>query len=196
MTSETLRSISLDILGNYRRTAKSASETFRSSSARGFAQLNERVTALISSCEALLNGAAKRSVDRVQERATAVLESAADGVGHFGKNVMGSLGGTQHRMLSSANKADRMFDKILSNASRRLARRPAKNSRVGKLLHSDLALRAGNLGIGSARLVRRISAVVADGTERLSMQVAGSRTEVARRKRDSKRGRRVKRAGV
>jgi hypothetical protein len=193
MTSETFRSVALDILGNYRRAARSAADTFRGGNARGFARLNEGVGAVISDCEGLLTGRIKRSVNDAQERLTDVLDRMASGVGRLGDDVKATLGGTEHRVLTTANKADRMVDKLLSGASRKLAKRPAKNTRLAKLLQSNLVASVESLGIRGAMLVRRASAAVAEGTENLSTRVAGSgSTAVARKKLKRPRRRSVR----
>jgi hypothetical protein len=138
---------------------------------------------VISDCEGLLIGRVKRSVNDIQERLTDVLDRAASGVGRLGDDVKAALGGTERKVLTTANKADRMMDKLLSGASRKLGKRPAKHTGLAKLLQSNLVASVEPLGIRGAKLVRRASAAVAEGTQNLSTKVAGSRNAAATRKK-------------
>lgn len=175
MTAETLRSVALETLDNYRRTAKFAVNALRLGSANGIALVDATVGNLIAGYEGNVSQRLKDSIDGAQERINAAADMADETVGKLGGRMRTTLTGAQKRIASATKKADGTVDKLLSGASRRLAKFPGRGTPISKLLDNNVVASVESLGMPGVRLLRAVSSTLADGAEKLSTKAAGGK---------------------
>lgn len=172
--TETLRSVTLDVINNYQRTAKSASASARAGGAKGIAKVDSAVGELLK-----YNGKVSKKVKSTLETAHKKVSAAADladkTTGKLGKKVQSALNTTREKAVKATNKADDAVDTLLSHASKKVAGFPGKGTRVSRLMDNNIVASVEPLGIRSAKLLRYVSAKVADGAEKISNKVGGAR---------------------
>jgi len=186
MTTDTLRSVALDVIDNYRRTAKFTADAFRHGSSRGISRVSSAVGGMISDYEGKVSKKVKRSIDDVQKRFT----RADRTLERMGNKVKTALHGTERRIMDATHKADGAVEKLLNGASRKLAKFPAKNTRLSKLMDNKAIASVEPLGIPGAKLLRFVSSAVADSAEKLATKAAGAKKPAAVKRTPAKAARR------
>ena len=190
MTTDTLRSVALDVIDNYRRTAKFTADAFRHGSSRGISRVNSAVGGMISDYEGKVSKKVKRSIDGVQKRFTRAADRADRTLERVGNKVRTALHGTERRIVDATHKADGAVEKLLNGASRKLAKFPAKNTRLSKLMDNKAIASVEPLGIPGAKLLRFVSSAVADSAEKLATKAAGAKKPAAVKRTPAKAARR------
>jgi hypothetical protein len=92
--------------------------------------------------------------------------------------------------VEAAHKADDAGEKLLTGASRKLAKFPAKNTRLSKLMDNRAIASVEPLGIPGAKILRFVSSAVADSAEKLATKVAGAKKPAAVKRTPAKTARR------
>ncbi len=172
--TETLRSVTLDVINNYQRTAKSASASARAGGTKGIAKVDSAVGELLK-YNGKISKKVKSSLETAHKKVTAAADKADKATGSLGKKVKSALNSTRDKVVKATNKADGTVDKLLSRASKKVAQFPSKGTRMSKLLDNNIVASVEPLGIRSAKLLRYVSAKVADGAEKISGKVGGAR---------------------
>ncbi len=92
--------------------------------------------------------------------------------------------------MDATHRADGAVEKLLNGASRKLAKFPAKNTRLSKLMDNKAIASVEPLGIPGAKLLRFVSSTVADSAEKLATKVAGAKKPPAVKRTPAKAARR------
>jgi hypothetical protein len=193
MTTETLRSVALDVIDNYRRTAKFTADALRQGSSKGISKVNSAVGGMIADYEGKVSKKVKRSIDGAHRRFTSVTDKADQTVERMGDKVKATLHGTERKIVDVTHKADGAVDKLLNGASRKLAKFPSKGTRLSKLMDNKVISSVEPLGIPGAKLLRFVSSTLADSAEKLATKVAGPKKPAgAKRKAVKAAGRKAK----
>lgn len=169
---ETLRSVTLDVISNYQRTAKSASASARAGGTKGIAKVDSTVDDLVK-YGGKISKKVKSSLETAQKKVAAAADKADKTTGNLGKKVKSALNSTRDKVVKATNKADDAVDKLLSRASKKVAQFPSKGTRMSKLLGHNIVASVEPLGVRGAKLFRSISATVAEGAEKISGKVGG-----------------------
>ena len=172
--TETLRSVTLDVINNYQRTAKSASASARAGGSKGIAKVDSTVGDLLK-YEGKISKKLKSSLATAHKKVTAAAHKADKTTGNLGEKVKSALNRTHDKVVKATNKADGAVDKLLGRAAKKVAQFPSKGTRMSKLLDNNIVASVEPLGIRSARLLRYVSAKLADGAENISGKVGGTR---------------------
>jgi hypothetical protein len=190
MTTDTLRSVALDVIDNYRRTAKFTADALRHGSIRGISRVNSAVGGMISDYEGKVSKKVKRSIDGAQKRFTRAADRADRTVDRVGNKVKTTLHGTERRIVDATHKVDGAVEKLLNGASRKLAKFPAKNTRLSKLMDNKAISSVEPLGIPGAKFLRFVSSALADSAEELATKVAGAKKPAAVKRTPARTARR------
>ncbi len=169
-TNESLRSVTLEVIDNYRKTAKYTTQALLATSIRGFRMVDE---ALID-YEGKVGETAKGTFDFTKEKIVAVTDIADEAIGKLGSTVKNKLATTQEAIVSAADKADTTVNKMFEDASTRVARFPSRKSLFSGFLKSSSAKSVETISIPGAKILRFVSGKFADGAEQLSLQLAGT----------------------
>ena len=170
---ETLRSVALDVINNYQRAAKSATASVRSGSSKGIAKVDSTVGELLR-YEGKISKKLKSSLETAQGKIVSAADIADEATSKLGKKVKGTLTDTRAKVAKATGKAEDAVDKLFSGVSKKVAEyRP--NSRVSKLLENDVIESVKPLGIKGAKLIRYATATLADGAEKISGKIGGSK---------------------
>jgi hypothetical protein len=194
MPTDTLRSVALDVIDNYRRTAKFTADALRHGSIKGISKVNSAVGGMVSDYEGKVSRKVKRSIDGAQKRFTSVADRADRTVERVGNKVKTTLRGTERRIVDATHKADGAVEKLLNGASRKLAKFPAKNTRVSKLLDNKAISSVEPLGIPGAKFLRFMSSTLADSAEKLATTIVGAKKPAAVKHTPAKTTRRKKKS--
>ena len=173
--TETLRSLTLEAIDNYRKTAKFATQALRSTSTFGFS----KVDLALSKFEGKFGETIKGTLDVTQEKIVGVTDKADEAFGKIGSSVKSTLSSTQDAINIATGKADSAVDKVLGDAAKRIARFPSKTGKIAGLLNKDAVKKVESFGLPGAKLLCFVSAKLADGAEKLSVQVAGAKKKSA-----------------
>src|ERR1700730_18129709 len=106
MTTDTLRSVALDVIDNYRRTAKFTADALRHGSIRGISTVNSAVGGGVSDYEGQARKKVQRSINGVQKRFTRAADRADRTVERVGNKVKTTLHGAEKRIVDATHKAD------------------------------------------------------------------------------------------
>ena len=183
-TQETLRSLSLEIIDNYRKAAKSSVEAFRAGSSAGFGKVDTTIETLLGQYESKVGKAMKGTLSATQKQFDAATEFADTTVDMVGSTVKSALVSTQEKLASASTAAEKNVDKLVGTATKRLAKFPAKGGKLSGLLQSKAAKTIDQFGFGvpTAKVLQYVSAAVADGAEQLASKVAAPKKAPAARK--------------
>ncbi len=178
---EVLRSLTLEVIDNYRKAAKSSVEAFRSGSSRGFDKVESTIDSLLNSYEGTIGKAVKNTATVTKKQADAASEFADTTADMVGSTVKSALTTTQSKLESASNNAEKNVDKLVTSATKRLAKFPAKGSKLANLLQSKAVKTIDQFGFGvpTAKVLQYVSTVVADGAEQLAGKVALAPKKVA-----------------
>jgi hypothetical protein len=182
MTTETLRAVALNVIDDYRRTAKLASSAFRQGSIKGLTKIDSTVGALLENYEGLVAKNLKKSIRSAQQRLTTVSDKADESVVRLGTLVKDGIHGTQKRVLGAAHRSESVVDMMLSGASRQIAKFPPKDTFIARLLGNSVATSVEPIGLSGARVLRFASSKIARGAEKLTNNVAGTHTPAAKKR--------------
>lgn len=174
MTHETLRSVALDVIDNYRRTAKSAADVWRQGSAKNMERIDSTLDDLLK-YEGKISKKLKSSLETATEKLVSATETYDEGAGKLEKKIKSTLTSTQKKFVSATDKADSAVDKLLAGTSKKLAKIPAEDTQLSKLLNSKVATSIEPLGIKGAKLLRYVSSTLADGAEKVSHKLGGTK---------------------
>ena len=167
---ETLRSVTLDVISNYQRTAKSASASARAGGTKGIAKVDSTVDDLVK-FGGKISKKVNSSLETAQKKVTAAANLVDKTTGNLGKKVKSALNSTREKVVKATNKADDAVDKLLSRASKKVAQFPSKGTRMSKLLDNRIVASVEPLGVRGAKLLRSVSATLAEGAEKISGKV-------------------------
>lgn len=173
--TESIRSLTLEVIDNYRKTAKFATQALRSTSTRSIG----RVDSTLSKYEGKFGETVKNTLDVTQEKIVAATDRADEALGKLGSSVKSTLSNTQDAIVTVTGKADTAVDKVLGIASRRIAKFPPKTGKLASLLNNDTVKTVESFGLPGAKFLRFVSAKLADGAEKLSIQVAVAKKKAA-----------------
>lgn len=173
-SQETLRSLTLEIIDNYRKAAKSSVEAFRAGSSRGFNKVDSTIDKLLTSYEGSIGKAVKNTLDVTKKQADVATEFADTTVDLVGSTVKSALVSTQEKIDHASDSAEKNVDKLVSTASKRLAKFPPKTGKVAELLQNKAVKKVDEFGFGvpTAKVFQYISSAVAEGAEQLANKVA------------------------
>jgi hypothetical protein len=169
-TNDSLRSVTLEVIDNYRRAAKYTTQALLATSIRGFRMVDD---ALID-YEGKVGEAVKGTFDITKEKIIAVTDIADEAIGKLGSSVKSRLATTQEAIVSAADKADTTVNKLFEGASTRVAKFPARKGAFSGLLKSNSAKSVETISIPGVKILRFVSGKLADGAEQLSVQLAGT----------------------
>jgi hypothetical protein len=173
--TESLRSLTLDVISNYRKTAKYASQALRAGSTRSIG----KVDSALSKYEGKFGETVKSTLDVTQEKIVAATNKADEALGKLGDSVKSSLANTQDAITTVTDKADTAVDKLLNTATKGIAKFPPKTGKFASLLKNDAVKSAESFGIPGVKFLRFVSAKLADGAEQLSIQATGAKKKAA-----------------
>ncbi len=172
--TESLRSLTLEVINNYRKTAKYATQALRTSSTRGI----NTVDSALTKYEGKFGEAVKSTLDVTQEKIVVATDKADEALGKLGNSVKSTLSNTQDAIVTVTDMADTAVDKFLGDASKRVAKFPPKTGKIAGFMKYDVIKSVESFSIPGAKLVRFVSSKLADGAEQLSIQVAGNKKKV------------------
>jgi hypothetical protein len=173
--TESLRSLTLEVISNYRKTAKFATQALRSGSTRSISKVDSALTKY----EGKFGETVKSTLDVTQEKIVAATDKADEALGKIGNTVKSTLSNTQDAIVTATDMADSAVDKFLGDATKRIAKFPPKTGKLAGFLKKDVVKSVESFGIPGAKLVRFVSSKLADGAEQLSIQVAGNKKKAA-----------------
>ena len=169
-TNESLRSVTLEVIDNYRKTAKYTTQALLATSIRGF----RMVDAALIDYAGKIGETVKGTFDSTKEKIVAATDIADEAIGKLGRTVKNKLATTQEAIVSAADKADTTVNKMFEDASTRVARFPSRKSLFSGFLKSSSAKSVETITIPGAKILRFVSGKLADGAEQLSLQLAGT----------------------
>jgi hypothetical protein len=169
-TNETLRSVTLEVIDNYRKAARYTSQALLATSIRGFRIVDEAVI----DYEGKVGEAVKGSFAITKEKIIAATDFANEAIGKLGNTVQGRLATTQEALARAADKADTTVSQLFEDASIRVATFPNRNGAFSNLMKSNSAKSVETICIPGVKILRFISGKLADGAEQLSPQLVGT----------------------
>jgi hypothetical protein len=171
---ETLRSVTLDVIGNYQRTARSAAASARAGGTKGMAKVDSAIDSLVD-YEGKISKTVKNSLATAQKKVTVAADKADKTTGSLGKKAKSALNSTRDKVVKATNKADDAVEKLLSRASKKIAQFPSKGTRMSKFLDNNIVASVEPLGVRGAKLLRSLSATLAEGAEKISAKVGDAK---------------------
>jgi hypothetical protein len=169
-TNESLRSVTLQVIDNYRKAAKYTTQALLATSMRGF----RMVDAALIDYDGKVGEAVKGSFDITKEKIIAATDIADEVIGKLGSSAKSRLATTQEAIVNAADKADTRVNNLFEDASMRVARFPSRNGAFSGFLKSNSAKSVETISIPGAKILRFVSGRLADGAERLSLQLVGT----------------------
>ncbi|HME86182.1 MAG TPA: hypothetical protein VKG91_16955 [Roseiarcus sp.] len=176
--TETLRSVALDVIGDYQRAAKSANATLREGGVQGIAKVDKAIDGL-AKYESQVTQQVKDALETAGEKmASATDLTSGAAATRLRKTVKSALAGAQDAVVKVSNTADGAVDTVFDGAAKTLARIPEPNERVSEILKRTGVEAVEPLGLEGAKLLRYVSGAVADGAEKISTAM-GANTAVS-----------------
>ncbi len=169
--TETIRSVALDVIGNYQRAAKSANATLREGGIQGIAKVDEAIGGL-AKYEGNVTQQVKDALGTAGEKLASTADFTSGTAKRLRKTVKNALAGAQDAVVKVSNTADGAVDKVFDGAAKTVARIPEPNERVAEILKKTGVEAVEPLGLEGAKLLRYVSGAVANGAEKLSNAVS------------------------
>ena len=169
--TETIRSVALDVIGNYQRAAKSANATLREGGIQGIAKVDEAIGGL-AKYEGNVTQQVKDALGTAGEKLASTADFTSGTAKRLRKTVKNALAGAQDAVVKVSNTANGAVDKVFDGAAKTVARIPEPNERVAEILKKTGVEAVEPLGLKGAKLLRYVSGAVANGAEKLSNAVS------------------------
>ncbi len=176
--TETIRSVALDVIGNYQRAAKSANATLREGGIQGIAKVDEAIGGL-AKYEGNVTQQVKDALGTAGEKLASTADRTSGTAKRLRKTVKNALAGAQDAVVKVSNTADGAVDKVFDGAAKTVARIPEPNERVAEILKKTGVEAVEPLGLKGAKLLRYVSGAVANGAEKLSNAVSAKTATAA-----------------
>lgn len=159
MSTQTLSSVAIDVLGQYTQVRKLVLATYRARVLRGVSEGNKRYAAVLDSrALPLVNEAVKASLVQVHDQVT------------------GALG---NGIVSAADRADQGIDFVADGVNKGIQRIATAVERVETAFDTTAITTIATLTMPAAQISLTIANRAVEGTKRLSTRVMGAEAEVA-----------------
>lgn len=158
MSTQTLSSVTRDVLGQYTQVGKLVLATYRAGVRRIVSGNNKRYAAVLDSrALPLVNQAVKASLIRAHDQVTGAL---GDGI------------------VSGADRAERAIDFVAGGVNNGIQRIAATFERVETVFDTTVITTVGTLTMPAAQISLGIANRAVEGTKRLSARVIGAEADV------------------
>ena len=154
MSTQTLSSVALNVVGQYNLAGKQLVRAYRAGTERAVGAVNERFAAVVNA----------RTLPLVNDQVKSSLINAEQQIAGFVSNGL-TLG---------ANGADLTIDQLATRVNGGIERISGTTSRIETAFGTSALGTVGRFALPVAYLTLEIANVVAQGTKRLSERVAGS----------------------
>ena len=184
-SQEVIRSLTLDTIDNYRKAANCSVNAIRFGSSRSLSKVDAGIDSLLSGYQGKLGKIVMNTLKVTQKQADTATKFVDTTVETVGTTVKDVLVATQGKIELASDMVEKNVNTLAGNASRRLAKFPAKGSKLANLLQKNAVKTIDQFGFGvpTANVMRFVSEAVADGAEQLvaKVAVASKKTAIARK---------------
>lgn len=170
-SDETLRSVVLEIIGDYQRAVNYVYEALRTGSVQGIDKVDSTVGKFLKKYEGYEGEISKKFKNSIEK----AIDNAGENKGKLEKKIKSNLADTKERVIKATDKVDDAVDKLFGDTAKKVEKFPPKGSRISKLMDNKIVASIEPLGLTGAKGLRYVSAKMADGAEKLSNKVGSSK---------------------